>query len=83
MTRRRPDPRQALFPFVWHDPGDDRDDDALDDAPQHSPPPLGARVRGRRAPRLARLWGDMAPVVPGKAPGCPPERSGGRRRPNR
>jgi hypothetical protein len=52
MPRRRPDPDQALFKFIWAD-----DDPAAADPPPRSPPaPLRTRVKGGHR----MLWGDVA-----------------------
>ena len=74
MRRRRDDPDQALFRWVWSDPTDDHADDGDDDDP---PAPLTARVRARHAPRVAMLWG--VPVAVARSP----ERSGDRLSPER
>ena len=75
MRRRRDDPDQSLFRWVWFDPTDDcADDDDDDDDP---PAPLAARVRARHAPRVATLWG--VPVAVARSP----ERSGDRLSPER
>jgi hypothetical protein len=67
-TAQRPDPDQALFKFIWHDAADDRPDQLADDlADVEMPPPLRARVLGRRSVRPAALpirktaWIGMAP----------------------
>src|SRR5437879_5029463 len=57
MRRHRPDPRQGLFRWVWHDPDDDRPDDDCDDEPEPAPPPLRGRVRQRHAPKTLTRWG--------------------------
>ena len=57
--RRRPDPDQSLFPWVWRgddDEPDDSDDD-LDAEPEPDPPPLRERVRHRTDRKTAVLWG--------------------------
>jgi hypothetical protein len=73
MSRRRPDPRQGLFRWVWSDPDDDRPDALGDDEPAPDPPPLRDRVRQRHGPRTVVLWG--TPVVVRNAPGSPVGRS--------
>jgi hypothetical protein len=61
MTRRRPDPDQALFAWVWHDPSDNRPDGPEDNDPadddNRPPPPLRSRVRDRHADLVVSLWG--------------------------
>jgi len=48
---QRPDPDQALFRFVWHDPADDRpdgpEDDRADVDDRPAAPPLRSHVRAR------------------------------------
>ena len=74
MRRRRDDPDQMLFRWLWSDEADDRPDD---DADEDRPGPLAARVRARHGPRVVLLWG--APVVVARSP----ERSGDRLSPER
>jgi hypothetical protein len=64
--KRRPDPDQALFRFLWSDPADDRPDrpaddiDELeDDDPGDLPPPLAARLA---AIQHRELWGVQVTV---------------------
>lgn len=72
MSRRRPDPCQTLFRWVWdHDP---RDPLPSDDIPEPAPAPLRGRVRNRHGPTTRALWG--VPVTVAKAPGRPVERAG-------
>ena len=65
MIRRSPDPRQALFKWVWFDPEDDRpdspEDEPDDDGPPPTPPPLRARVSRRHELRTAVLWVGPSP----------------------
>ena len=72
MKRRRPDPRQGLFRWVWSDPDDERPDHLDDDGPPPDPPPLRGRVSQRHGPRALTLWG--VPVTMAKAPGRPAAR---------
>jgi len=78
VRRRRPDPRQGLFLWVWHDPEDDRPDDVFDDEDELGPPPLRSRVRQRHAPVTVTLWG--FPLIMPKAPGRPVAGPGRERR---
>jgi hypothetical protein len=64
--KRRPDPTQSLFPWVWSGPEDDRPDRPADDIDELEdddlPPPLRDRVAIRHAPTVVReLW--SVPVV--------------------
>ncbi len=57
MRTARPAPDQALFPFVWSDPTDNRPDRPADDLAVEDldgAPPLRARVRARTARPTAR-----------------------------
>jgi hypothetical protein len=51
---RHPDPGQRLFPFIWSDESDDRDDDLVVD----TDPPLADRVEvlRRRWSRGSKKW---------------------------
>ena len=70
--RRRPDPDQALFPWVWSDSPVDRPDGPEDDdmaEPEPTPPPLRDRVRQSHAPTVMReLWGTPIRVKKARDP---------------